>query len=618
MYMKASKFILIFGILLSFGCASNNQTENYLVIDIGELVVFPTVMDFRPGVKSPVITKDQRVFVLAGFEGGVYSWLDVTVENGDERNYKKQLYGKGNQLLPDKADFPHFAATGLHSDKDLSNTLTISGKSVAHITVDGRPLASSGEGFMAKDETVMSVLWGDNKIVKKLRLSHFEIGKVLFHVWNAGWMMGVIKTEHRLNKLFYFNRELSIDLPGSRGWQESIFYDEILGSGHLEVKGKLREEEVRFLKEHYKELTDDEFVHLTQFLSVVHTGDMLPFYVTRYGFYEGHTDYRTDPLAVAFLFGLRTIEEVHKAADGDLYKYFNSHYIKNPEYKRHRLKNQEQRVVSHDNMRAEISTRQPATDSISPAPGASPEEIDSLILVLKSAGHNWNIPADQLIGLGDHSIPGLVALLFDKSEPQWNRRMAAMTLNQIHSPQTVEYALNLLFDAEEEWGLRNQIIPSLGGFNLVEEKDRLWELFMDPLSERYKGNIASLLVYSDTSKAYYAYLDLFHGGDGYMRMQSMCNLAMLRPHESSYWYVEGIKGKDWWTACTAMDSLISLRNIDPVLLIDLFNQPDVSEETRWRVTHIFSKQVIPESLRFLKMASKDPSWLVSIEARCAL
>ena len=112
MYMKASKFILIFGILLSFGCASNNQTENYLVIDIGELVVFPTVMDFRPGVKSPVITKDQRVFVLAGFEGGVYSWLDVTVENGDERNYKKQLYGKGNQLLPDKADFPHFAATG--------------------------------------------------------------------------------------------------------------------------------------------------------------------------------------------------------------------------------------------------------------------------------------------------------------------------------------------------------------------------------------------------------------------------------------------------------------------------------------------------------------------------
>ena len=97
-------------------------------------------------------------------------------------------------------------------------------------------------------------------------------------------------------------------------------------------------------------------------------------------------------------------------------------------------------------------------------------------------------------------------------------------------------------------------------------------------------------------------------------MQSMRNLATLRPHESTYWYLQGIQGKDWWTSNTAMDSLINLKNIDPVLLIELFNQPDVSEKIMWRITHVMGNLDVPESISFLEEAKKNNSWLVRMEA----
>jgi hypothetical protein len=40
----------------------------------------------------------------------------------------------------------------------------------------------------------------------------------------------------------------------------------------------------------------------------------------RYGFYEGHTDYRADPIAIAFIFGMRSLEQIEAAFDGRLYE----------------------------------------------------------------------------------------------------------------------------------------------------------------------------------------------------------------------------------------------------------------------------------------------------------
>lgn len=41
-------------------------------------------------------------------------------------------------------------------------------------------------------------------------------------------------------------------------------------------------------------------------------------------FYEGHTDYRSDPIAIAWIFGLRNIEQIEVAFDGGVVRNPNT------------------------------------------------------------------------------------------------------------------------------------------------------------------------------------------------------------------------------------------------------------------------------------------------------
>jgi hypothetical protein len=61
-------------------------------------------------------------------------------------------------------------------------------------------------------------------------------------------------------------------------------------------------------------------------LSHIMTGEMEPYYVMRYGFYEGHTGYRVDPIAIAFIFGLRSLDEIEIAFPGRLYEMLTMHF----------------------------------------------------------------------------------------------------------------------------------------------------------------------------------------------------------------------------------------------------------------------------------------------------
>lgn len=77
-------------------------------------------------------------------------------ENGDPLIYARgeDEMGKGKQLEIDSTDFPTLAKTGLHSEIELDQTKTITGRSVAAITKIGRPERSSGAGFMGHDEDI--------------------------------------------------------------------------------------------------------------------------------------------------------------------------------------------------------------------------------------------------------------------------------------------------------------------------------------------------------------------------------------------------------------------------------------------------------------------------------
>ena len=60
---------------------------------------------------------------------------------------------------------------------------------------------------------------------------------------------------------------------------------------------------------------------LQELLSFINTGELEPQYIMRYGFYEGHTFWRTDPIAIAFIFGLKNLVELDSIFDHKLDVY---------------------------------------------------------------------------------------------------------------------------------------------------------------------------------------------------------------------------------------------------------------------------------------------------------
>lgn len=333
---RQSNFILLFVFLL-FSCKQERYLFNLPKISGNKLKFAPELYNEKPELPSPAITDNSREVVLLRTKNNQFLWIDATVENGEPFDYKRQLFGKGNQFAPDGVDFPYFARNAIHTEKELRNTKMITGRSVSQITVDGRPRGSSGVGFMAEDETIMSVIYADNLTVKKLGLTHADIARPLFHFWNISREFKKYKVDSIINQridmetLIYNGYNIKSKTEGSRGWQESVFDDEILGTGHIEIWRDLTNKEKDFLKIHYSQLSMEQFEQLKKMVSWFHTCEMVFFYINRYGFYEGHTEYRPDPLTIVLVFGLKSIEEVHLACGGDLYHYFNEHFTQNPE-----------------------------------------------------------------------------------------------------------------------------------------------------------------------------------------------------------------------------------------------------------------------------------------------
>ena len=107
-----------------------------------------------------------------------------------------------------------------------------------------------------------------------------------------------------------------------------MFDDEVLGKFEFEIWRELDREEKAFLRRRYSHLTEQQLTDLFKKLSSIHTGEMAPYYIMRYGFYEGHTDYRADPIAMAWIFGLRSIQQIESVFDGKLYEVLTQHFTR--------------------------------------------------------------------------------------------------------------------------------------------------------------------------------------------------------------------------------------------------------------------------------------------------
>ena len=293
------------------------------------LKLFPYTYDNAPPLPSPYTSEDGTKIVVALTRDNKYILIPVTVENGEPLDYKKRLWwGKGRQLEVDASDFPTLARTGLHSEQELNQTKTITGRSVAEITDIGRPEEYSEAGFMSHDEDIISVLRGDNRLVTRLKSTHPQMAEPLFHIFNL--ILTVRKDSERgnINGVLYNQKKISLKFWGHKGWQESIFDDEILGYWEIEMWRELDEEEKSYLQKKYSHLTPEEMARFIKKLSYIHTAEMAPYYIMRYGFYEGHTSYRADPIAISSIFGLRNLQDIDDAFKGELYEILMNHFSK--------------------------------------------------------------------------------------------------------------------------------------------------------------------------------------------------------------------------------------------------------------------------------------------------
>jgi len=245
-------------------------------------------------------------------------------------------------------------------------------------------------------------------------------------------------------------------------------------------------------------------------------------------------------------------------------------------------------------------------------------KIDSLVNLLKSAGREWNDYSKPLIDIGELAVPSLIEVAENSRLSQWNRRVAIMTLNEIHSPQWKNPALKILFDRGEEPQLRNQVTAGLTGFELSDVKDDLWRVYQEVADGFHKLNIAGLLMTADTSMAYRSFHALYKNNDGYVQKSALLNLILLRPEESTTWFLEGLQTNDWMTANMSMDSLVASRYFVPDELISLYHKPGLSEDVQWRIVFIFGHRNEPGSVPFLVEAFKEESWLVHTEAAIGL
>ena len=296
--------------------------------------LYPNVLDKRPTVPSPYVTEHGTEILTAILKNGTYVGIPVTVENGEPLHYSYRVptvYGKDQQLHVNRGDFPTLARTGLHSEAELDAKDTITGMPVDVITYIGRPRRFSGAGFMAEDEDIVSVLKGDNDLVRKLGLTHPQMARPLYHVWNMILQEIECGRWGRFSGIqcfFYNGNKVTLRAESMKGWQISIFQDEIQGRFDIDVQRTLTAAERSFLRGKYPHLSTEQMAELEEKLTRFHFSEMVPYYIMRYGFYEGHTDYRADPIAIACIFGLKSVEEIENAFRGRLYKTLTNHFTK--------------------------------------------------------------------------------------------------------------------------------------------------------------------------------------------------------------------------------------------------------------------------------------------------
>jgi hypothetical protein len=159
------------------------------------------------------------------------------------------------------------------------------------------------------------------------------MAKPLFHLLNMmdndlalnRWNMAAHEWQN-IPQFFYNGQKVIVEAHDTKGGQLSIFDDDIQGAFWIIFKRDITADEKSFLSKQYHFLTAAQRETLHEKLSTIYTGEMEPQYIMRYGFYEGHSGWRTDPIAIAFIFGLKSLAELEALFPGQLYNILTAEF----------------------------------------------------------------------------------------------------------------------------------------------------------------------------------------------------------------------------------------------------------------------------------------------------
>lgn len=292
-----------------------------------DIELYPKKYKTLPDIPSPSKLKNGTEVIISLNATGEYSVIPVTQEKGEIYSCLYDFKGKGDQVWIDEPDFHSLGKTGLHSEDELNKKTMITGRTIEVINFISRPNRFSYAGFLAEDEDIISVLKGDNRIVKRMEMVHSQMAKSMFHIWNT--ILANYFEEKDTATIYYNSNIVRFNSEWCNGYQESIFHDEIEGRYNIHIWRELSKEEIEYLTVKYNKLIEAQLKILIERLTHLHVSEMTPFYIMRYGFYEGHTAYRADPIAIAVIFGFKSIKEIESIFNNDLYNTLNKHFVTN-------------------------------------------------------------------------------------------------------------------------------------------------------------------------------------------------------------------------------------------------------------------------------------------------
>ncbi len=171
-----------------------------------------------------------------------------------------------NYIQP--VDEQGFTIGGVNKSEIISNLKHITGIPIAEIEKTARPRKYSHSGFLGNEEQLVGILTIDNEFVLGKNFTHQQLAEPLFYVMN---LFSLDTDNFDREKNFSYNgMQYNARYVKHQGYQGSIFADNLLIDRDFIIKNESNNQEISF-------------------------SGILPYYIWRYGFYEGNTSYRLEP-----------------------------------------------------------------------------------------------------------------------------------------------------------------------------------------------------------------------------------------------------------------------------------------------------------------------------------